>query len=481
MKPGFKINLIPMDAERQARRSTIAVALVFTLLVGGLSALGAGASYRAATHGTGLMQGVADFFVFSELRKFVWGEGSAPSGDSIATPDDRLNILLLGIGGAGHEGSQLTDTIVLASYDKATQKVGMVSIPRDMAYPLPNGGHQKINAVNAYAELANPGEGAKKTAEAFEQLFNVRIDRVVRIDFAGFEKLVDAIGGVDVAVERSFTDREYPTNPKGPNPYEYMTVKFEKGTEHMNGERTLQYVRSRHGNNGEAGDFARNARQQNAISAIRERMLSLGILANPKKVTEIWNVVSSHVQTDMTAWDMIKLLPLAMNFSKENVVSHVLTDAPDGELYPRDYMLFPRQADWSEIRGIIANPFKSREEIANEVRPTEPIVLEVKNGTSRIGFAAQVAEKLSATGYNVAATGNAKTRGAERTVIYDFTNGGKPEELAKLKKLLDANVSTATAGTTVNGESPSTSSTQFVIVLGESSLGLLNYAGQTNP
>lgn len=473
----LKINFLHTNSDRNARRATAFVALSFTLLVGVLSAVGAEFSYLAATRGTSVLNEVGHFFAFSRITPFAWNTGNS-SDDPLSTPDGKLNILLLGIGGEGHDGPQLTDTIIYASYDKQTQHLGLVSIPRDLAYPLGAGRYEKINSVNAYNELQHPGEGAQRTGEAFSKLFNVRIDRVVKIDFKGFADFVDALGGIDIDVQNSFTDRSYPTADDGPNPYQYMTIKFVKGVEHMSGERALQFVRSRHGSNGENSDFARSGRQQLVLKAIRERLLSLGTLSSPKTISDLWTAISSHVQTNLTAWNLVDLLPLAVHFSSSNITNTVLTDDTGGQLASGNvdgaFMLFPKKSDWSDIRSIMSDPFTSKEDLAKANRPNEAISVEVRNGTTRAGFAAQIANQLSAAGYTVTGTGNAQKRGYEKTVIYDLTNGDKPTELARLVRQLNANVATDSTLTST--------SSQFLIILGQSSLGLLSaYAGQTNP
>lgn len=492
-KDPLKINFLSSDTERKARRTTILAAGLFTLFVGILSAVGAGASFRAASHGTTVLSEVGNIFALSEITLFRWGDAEDSEDDPFATPDSRINILLLGIGGEGHEGSQLTDTIILASLDRTEKKIGLVSIPRDLAYPLGNGRFQKINAVNAYAEQSYPGEGAKRTAQAFEKLFNTRIDRVVKIDFKGFAQFIDALGGLDINVERAFTDYQFPTANDGPNPYKWEVASFKQGPEHMDGTRALTYARSRHGNNGEGSDFARSRRQQIVIEAIRTKALSLGTLTSPKKITDLWTAVSSHVQSDLSAWEMLKLAPLAMNFSTTKITSNVLTDAVDGELIPStvegSFMLFPKKPDWSEVRDIVANPFVTKQEIVQQNRPKEPVTVEIRNGTTRTGFASQVSDKLAGIGYTIASTGNATHRGYERTVIYDLTDGKKAEGLAYLRKLLDANVSSSLPSTqgiltdagireTLNG-----STTHFLIILGDSSVGFVNpyYAGTQTP
>jgi len=492
-KDHVKINFLETDVERKARRTTVLAAGLFTLFVGLLAAVGAGASFRAATHGTTVLAEVGNILTLADITHFSLGGSSQSEDDPFATPDGRLNILLLGVGGDGHDGAQLTDTIILASLDRTNKKIGLVSIPRDLAYPLGGGRFEKINAVNAYAEQEHPGFGAKTTAQAFEKLFNTRIDRVIKIDFKGFTDFVDVLGGLDINIEHSFSDYQYPTSDDGPNPFKWQVVSFKQGAEHMDGDRVLMYVRSRHGNNNEGSDFARNRRQQIVLDAIRSKLLSLGTLSNPKRITDLWTAVSSHVQTDITAWDGLKLAPLAMNMSQTNITSNVLTDAGDGELIPTtvdgSFMLFPRKPDWSEIRNIIANPFQTKDQLAQQDRPQDHITVEIRNGTFRTGFASLVSDKLTGLGYAVGNVGNAGTRGYERTVIYDLTDGKKTADLAKLRTLLGANVATSppTNGSiaTDNGghESLNGTSTDFLIILGDSSFGLVNpYYGSTqNP
>lgn len=490
-KTSLKVNFLATDAERKARQSTVLVAGVFSVLVGLLAAVGAGASYRAATRGVDVFTEVGSMLSLTELRKIVWNDATPSGTDLFATPDGKLNVLILGIGGEGHDGAQLTDTILLASYDRERKKLGLVSIPRDLAYPLGGGRFEKINSVNAYAELDAPGQGAKQTAVQFAKLFDTRIDRVVRIDFKGFEQFIDALGGIDVTVEKTFTDNQFPTDDSGPDPYKWTSVTFTKGVEHMDGARALTYARSRHSFGGEGSDFARSRRQQLVVKAVRERFLSVGTLANPKKVSDIWTAISSHVQTDFSAWDLLKLAPEARSYSDVAITSQVLTDDPaDGELVAGmvdgAFMLFPKKSDWSDIRAIVANPFESKKQVAEDQR-AKGVTLEVKNGTLRAGYASQVATTLERGGYDVLATGNARLRNYERTVIYDLTDGAKVDELVKLKKILNANVASVPASKEIllpdgSRENVNATSAQFLVILGGSSVSLIDpYAGTPTP
>ncbi|HWQ99916.1 MAG TPA: LCP family protein [Candidatus Methylomirabilis sp.] len=480
----IKVDFLGGEAERRTRRSTAWIAVGFSVAVGLLAAIGAGASYRAAARGTTVFEEVGNLPVIAEIRRLAWGSTAA---DDAGTPDNRITFLLLGVGGEGHEGAQLTDTILLASVDLATKKIGIVSLPRDLAFPLGGGRFMKINAVNAYAEQSHPGAGARDTADALSELFTVRIDHVARVDFKGFASFIDAMGGVDIDVDRSFTDNEYPTEN-----YKWKSISFEKGRQHMDGATALQFVRSRHGSNGEGSDFARSARQQKVVLAVKEKLLSKGTFGNPQRIVKLYEAVANNVQTDLSPWNLVKLAPLAQDFSKDDITTTVLTDGPGGELLPSNvegaFMLFPKKQDWSEIREIVQDPFKTKEERIAGFKPSTDVRVEIKNGTYRNGFAGLVKDRLTAIGYRVDAVGNAGFRGYEKTVIFDFTNGGKPTDLARLKKLLDANVSTTApswlsnsstatnrtvVGEGLRAEHVNATNTDFLIVLGDSSLGIV--------
>lgn len=481
MKAPISVDLLPTSSESAARRKTAIIAVFFALMVGFLATVGAAASYRAATKGTNVLAEVIDLPGISEIRRFAGGE---PGQEGSKISSDQVNFLFLGVGGAGHDGPQLSDTIILASFDPKQNRLSMLSIPRDLAYPLGNGRFEKINSLNAWMEAANPGKGAEKTADAIGELLNVHIDHVVRVDFNGFAKFIDALGGIDVEIAKSFTDNSYPVDETGG----WRTVSFQKGPAHLNGDKALEFVRSRHGNNGEGSDFARSRRQQLVIQAVREKLFSLGTLANPKKIGDLLNILSGHIQTDLSSWDMIAFAPLASQIDRDKITMRVLTDASNGELVPANvggaYMLFPRKPDWSEIRNIANNPFISKEEAENQLMSQSQAMLEIKNGTTYEGYAFQVSQKLKKLGYRISDISNAGHRGYERTVIYDLSGGQKTAEIVKLKKILDADVSSATPtslkgsrviyGQFMTAETIDSTSTDILVVLGESSLGIIN-------
>ena len=488
----MSVNFLNTDQEKLAQRKTVIFAALFTFIVGGIAFAGAAASYRSVQHGTSVFAEFIRLPGIRDARKFVFGdELPAIAGIALSGEDknpDILTVLLLGIGGAGHDGANLTDTIIIASINTKDHRVNMLSIPRDTAFPNGRGGYEKINAVHAWEERDHPGEGAVRTAKIFSDFFGISIDHVVRVDFNGFAKLVDALGGVTIDVERSFTDTSYPAADD-----KYQTISFKKGVQTMDGETALQYARSRHGSNGEGSDFARAKRQQLVIVAIREKLLSLNTLADPTKLAKLYQVVSNHLQSDMSPWEAFNLAPIATDINKDEIQQHVLTDAPDGELVPANingsFLLFPKGGDWTRIKSLAQNPFN--DDIHTPVADIPKV--EVKNGTFKTGMAFQIANRLGLEGYSAESIGNASSRQYERTVIFDLTNGSKVQELVKLKEFLNADVSLTAATTSPQNpqlrsvfaqantiETIASTDTDFLVILGESSYSLMQPTQATN-
>lgn len=473
------------------KRQTTVIALIFFFIVVSASAYAARWSYLSNQTSSTYAQQQRSIPLVSQVRKYLFGGTNTATSPVKTDPDDVMSVLILGIGGPGHEGSNLTDSILLATIDFKAKRVGLVSVPRDLAYPLGGGRFEKINAVHVYAEQDAPGEGAVRTAQAFSQLFDIKIDHVIRIDFQGFRKLIDALGGITVTVENSFTDPSYPsTNP----PNSWQTVSFKKGTQQMNGEQALTFARSRHGNNGEGSDFARSRRQQLVMLAVRDKLLSLGTLSDPNKLADLYQVVNEHIQTTFSVWDMLRFAPMAGDFTREKVSLQVLGDAKNGVLTSAmvngAYMLFPKQPDWSEVRAIMQRPFDIQTTSTRQVAqtPQETVRLEIKNGTFRTNFAAQAAAKLEKNGYEINNLGNAAKRGFERTAIYDLSGGKKSTELAKLQKLLQADIVSISATDikkdtdgnrvfaldTETNERVYSQTTDFLLILGEASFAFVD-------
>jgi len=357
---------------------------------------------------------------FKQLNSLA-GDGGLLKGEN----EDRINILMLGMGGVGHEGPYLTDTLILASFQPSTKKLALLSIPRDLYVDIPGYGQWKINNANHFGEQKNPGNGALLAKETISAVFNLPIHYYIRIDFAGFEKLIDDLGGIKVNVEQNFTDYQYPTED-----YKYQVISFQKGMQTMDGDTALKFARSRHGNNNEGSDFARSKRQQRILEAVKKRLFSYSFFLNPAKINKFTKQLSEHLRTDIEPWEIIKFAKLAEAIDFSSVQNQVIDDSPNGYLSAGNingaYVLTPKGNDWTEIKNLAKNIFEKQ--INRLEQTTRKINVEIRNGTSQNGLASKNQEELKLLNFRVLKVGNAPEQNYLATKIYRLTNDSFPEQ-----------------------------------------------------
>ena len=436
-----KYDLAP--TRKKARRVRSTLKIVGTLL-GLVAIVGVVFSYNLSQDIETQSGEVEGFSLFTSFRNLVGSEDKELTG----ADDDRINLLLLGVGGAGHAGPELTDTIIFSSFQPSTSDVAMLSIPRDLAVPIPGYGYRKINNVNAYGELEEKGQGPVWASEIIGDLLDQDVHYYVKVDFNGFVDLIDAVGGIDVYVERAFTDYSYPTEDDL-----VQTISFEQGWQHMDGETALMFSRSRHGTNGEGSDFARAARQQKILLAVKDQVLSTSTLLNPGRLDRVIETFQDNVSTNMSFWEMIKLARYAPDIELDNVHLSVLDSGPDSPLYSTtingSYVLLPKQDDWSGLEEVADNIFETdstSSAVTEIVEPQETARVEIQNGTAVTGLAFQASQMLSGTSFEVISIGNADSKEYETTIIYDLSGGEKDDALAVLKEFLEADVSMTASG-----------------------------------
>jgi polyisoprenyl-teichoic acid--peptidoglycan teichoic acid transferase len=233
--------------------------------------------------------------------------------------DGQVNVLLLGIGGPGHDGPYLSDTIIVAELRPKEKKATLISIPRDYLVNTKEIGQRKINAVFAesYAKNNNWDDAGKTTREVVSKITGLDIPYFAVIDFKGFEKTIDLLGGVDVHVDRTFTDYTFPDNGIGYLP----PVTFKEGDEHMDGTRSLIFARSRHAAGEEGTDFARGLRQQKIIQAAKAKVISLNLVADAGKINELFSVIGNSFHTNMTPGQMLRAYNLSKDFGPDQTAS----------------------------------------------------------------------------------------------------------------------------------------------------------------
>ncbi len=205
------------------------------------------------------------------------------------------NVLILGLDSRGPEGAVArSDAILVVGMPQGTAQLGLLSIPRDLFIPAPGFGLQRVNVIHVLGEQEAEGGGMRLAAESIAAAFDMPIDRVIRLDFRAFEAIVDALGGVNVYVERTITDFQFPTDDFGT-----QTVTFNEGWMHMDGATALKYARTRSMDD----DYRRAARQQAVFRAVAVRLI------NPLTWPAVLRAWGEYVQTDISVGDLLLLAP----------------------------------------------------------------------------------------------------------------------------------------------------------------------------
>lgn len=366
--------------------------------------------------------------VLAQLGHIVANRDAQLNGES----DDRINLLLLGIGGPGHEGPLLTDTIIVASLKPSSGQVALISIPRDLAVDIPRYGVRKLNNANAFGQdMQYPGGGELLTADIVARVTGLTIHYFGRIDFSGFTKIVDDLGSITLTVERSFVDREYPTEDFG-----YQTIAFTADSQTMDGATALKFVRSRHGNNGEGSDFARSRRQQLVLQALQDKIFSLGTIVNPVRIGNVLSSLGTHTRTNMEVWQLLRLAKLLRNVNAAAVTSHVIDSSPGGLLNVATgidgaFLLVPKDPSFAAVQAFTANIFS----LTNYTEENARVV--IRDASGRSGTAKTIAANLLSLGFpNVTIETNQTTARAATSQLIDYTNGGKPYTVHGLSSYL---------------------------------------------
>lgn len=281
----------------------------------------------------------------------------------------RTNILLLGMGGASHEGAQLTDSIILASIDLSSADIVLLSIPRDIWI---NSLKTKINAVYYYGEQKKEGGGLILSKSAVEEVIGQPVHYAMVIDFAGFKQAIDLVGGIDIDVPEAFEDFKYPIpgmEDAQPEELRYEHLSFKAGLQKMSGEKALKYVRSRNAPGNQGTDFARSRRQQQVLTAFKNKVLSLETMLSPTKIKELAKTFSGSIKTDMEETEYLSIAKLAIQARNENIRSASL-DAQNQEAeeegllfhplpqkYQGQWVLLGRNETWEEVHEYVKSLF----------------------------------------------------------------------------------------------------------------------------
>jgi LCP family protein required for cell wall assembly len=402
------------------------------------------------------------------------GEGAAALNKDVdpfqlkGEGDGRVNILMLGKGGPGHDGPDLTDTILVASIDPIAKEAALLSVPRDLYVKTPTGGSSKINAIYANAKYAVLNRSSKKTADVNSQTEKAGIDAIektvsadmgipihyyVMVDFEAFRSAIDTVGGIDINV----TEQLYDPTVAWENNNNPVIAKV--GLDHMGGKQALLYARSRHGS--ARGDFDRTERQREILMALKTKIMSTGTLANPVKLNGLMDAFGNHVSTDLGLNDVSRLYDIGKDIDGSKVQSIGLADPPNNyvttDFIDNQSVVIPRKGiyNFSDIQSYIRNTLR------DSFLKSENARIVILNGTNTPGLATKESDLLKSYGYNVTQTGTAPTANYDKTVLVDLTNGTKKYTKNYLEKRVSVSSTTTMPDSTID-----TSNADFVIILG---------------
>lgn len=331
--------------------------------------------------------------IFGSIGRMIPGVEDKLKGEE----EGRINILLLGMRGENVPGGgTLADTIMVASIKPADNKIAFLSIPRDLYVDNPNlGNKSKINAVYAYGQQDGKNKGIESMKEVVGNIVGQQIHYAAVINFKGFTDLVDAVGGIEVTLEKPFEeamqfneervcDSYTFIKPTGKYEYKYHIrkdgskyvaktyklctnpntecggdFKLPAGTQTLNGEKALCYARSRK----TSSDFERARRQQMIIQEIKKKAVSMGTLTDFEKVSSMFNALGDNLKTDMELWEMKRLYEMEQKMQSPEIIQKVLENSQEGLLYNPEstpetgYILLPIGDNYEAIKQMFRDVF----------------------------------------------------------------------------------------------------------------------------
>lgn len=355
---------------------------------------------------------------------------------------ERINILLLGIAGKGKPGGDLTDTIMIASIDTKNKKIALLSLPRDLYTSLPKSNYSaKINSLYKYG-LSND-QDVNPLREAVENITNLSIDYHLVVNFSGFEKFIDDIGGINVEVHQDIYDPAYP----GPN-YSYETFELKKGFHKLDGATALKYARERH--NDPEGDFGRAKRQQQVIQAAKNKVFSTKTLFNPFAINKLLDTLGENIKTNLTLEEIDSFVKLTKNLDTQNINNAVVDAWKEDSLLKvshifyentRAFVLVPRIGNYTEIQDLAKNVFdlKVLEQRKLEIKNENPAIALIDN-TGNYQTYSKVKNLLDKKldFENIEKLNLSTDFSSDTTAVFDLVSGKKTFSLDEIIKKIPA-------------------------------------------
>jgi LCP family protein required for cell wall assembly len=394
------------------------------------------------------------------------GESLAPLASAVPwNGTDRLNVLLVGSDQRKGDTTFNTDTMIVASIDPASGQVAMFSVPRDTEnVPLPPGSAaaraftggvypNRINSLWSFA-AGSPGifpgtsstaRGAAALKGALGTMLGIDIKYYVMVNFAGFQSVIDTLGGVTIDVQNPVQDYSFPSMGDGGQ----LKLYIPPGIQHMSGAQALEYARSRHQTN----DFDRAGRQQRVVTSVRAQMDVLSLL-DPNKLQTLSSELKAAIRTDFPSSLVSPLVSLAEKVDLANLRSFVFTPPVyQTECSPAQcvvhYFIHPRL---DAIQQTVKNAFTVDPKLAQSrlKLAAENATVWVLSGTHSTGTTSTLVNYLDYTGVGAVVgpvNGGRADKATYPDTVVTFYNGAEatmPETVAVLQKTFGVTIVTAT-------------------------------------
>ncbi len=349
----------------------------------------------------------------------------APAPVPVLTDTEINTFVLLGSDKRPGETYFRTDTIIIAGVRPSSGQVTLISVPRDLYVYIPTVGMDRINAAYEYGVMFHyPGGGEALLKDTILYNLGIRIDHLAIVDFDGFSRIVDTLGGLDVPVYCPYTDwhlMDPSYDPTNENNWSLFTVG--PGVVHMNGDLALWYARSRK----KSSDFDRGRRSQEVLRALYARGLQTDAIS---KIPQLYSDFSSAVITDMNLEGILKLAPLTLHLNNADIRSFYIgrEDVTGWVTAGGASVLLPNgPAVQSKIQQALAQSARRVEQ--------EALTIEIRNGTGNAGWAELAAQRLNYAGYDTRIT-SADRLDYTSSFLYDLQSTPDPSRGASLLAVL---------------------------------------------
>lgn len=339
--------------------------------------------------------------------------------------ENSLNFLLLGSDSGS--ASFRTDTLIIASVQPKAHLVTLISIPRDLFVYIPGWTMNRVNTAYMHGVMVKyPGGGEALLKDTLLYNLGLRIDHIAKVDFEGFENIIDSLGGIDIPLVCAFTDWHI-KNPRrsdqDPSNWELYTIG--PGIVHMDGDLALWYARSRQ----RSSDFDRGRRQQEVLRAIYTRSMQLEVILH---IPKLYKEVKDAVTTDLSLNDLLNLAPLAGDLGGEHHIRSFYINRDAVTSWRTPYGAAVQLPDHEALQSLLATAMAPPDEIDEKQMGT---LIEIRNATSNLDWDALAAQRLHYAGYETRLVPFNQSD-HENTKLYTFTSTPDSRRTVDLVRLL---------------------------------------------